>query len=73
MPDTPFFSPWIHRLAPMGSRTSQAVERVRAYTLCQVESCLGQWLPGDLFPKAAAKANSRDHHYTRWRTFWCAL
>lgn len=73
MPDTPFFAPWIHRLAPMGSRTSQALERVRAYTLCQLENCFRQWLPEDLFPKAAAKANSRDQHYTRWRTFWCAL
>jgi hypothetical protein len=27
----------------------------------------------DLFPKAPQKANSRDHHYTRWRTFWCML
>jgi hypothetical protein len=73
MNDTPFFGPWIHCLAPMGSRTAQAVERVRACTLCQLESCFGHWLPEDLFPKAAEKANSRDRHYTRWRTFWCSL
>ncbi len=70
---TPFFGPWIHRLAPMGSRTAQAVERVRPYTLCQLENCLAQWLPEELFPKAAQKANSRDRQYTRWRTFWCSL
>jgi len=57
----------------MGSRTAQAVERVRAYTLCQLEDCFGRWLPQALFPKASAQANSRDHHYTRWRTFWCSL
>jgi hypothetical protein len=73
MNDTPFFRPWLHRLAPMGSRTAQAVARVRASTLCQLEECFGPWLPRDLFPKAAHQANSRDRHYTRWRTFWCAL
>lgn len=57
----------------MGSRTSQAVQRVRAYTLGQLENAFDQWLPEDLFPKAAQKANSRDRHYTRWRTFWCSL
>jgi hypothetical protein len=71
--DTPFFGPWRHRLGPMGGRTPQAFERVRAYTLSQLENCFGPWLPKDLFPKASAKANSRDHHYTRWRTFWCSL
>jgi hypothetical protein len=57
----------------MGSRTGQAVARVRGYTLCQLENCFGKWLPQDLFPKACQKANSRDRHYTRWRTFWCSL
>lgn len=57
----------------MGSRTTQAVARVRAYTLCQLEKCFGKWLPQDLFPKACQKTNSRDRHYTRWRTFWCSL
>ena len=57
----------------MGCRTATAFERVRSYTLCQLENCFRQWLPEDLFPKAAQKANSRDHHYTRWRTFWCSL
>ena len=57
----------------MGCRTAQAVARVRAYTLCQLEHCFGPWLPHDLLPKAGRQANSRDRHYTRWRTFWCAL
>lgn len=73
MKDTPFFGPWVHRLAPMGSRTARAVERVRAYTLCQLENCFARWLPEELLPKASAQANSRDRHYTRWRTFWCSL
>lgn len=73
MNHTPFFRPWIHRLAPMGGRTALAAARVRACTLCQLENCFGQWLPQDLFPKAGHQANSRDRHYTRWRTFWCAL
>lgn len=73
MNHTPFFDPWRHRLAPRGARTAQAVARVRAFTLCQLEKCFDQWLPQDLFPKAREKANSRDRHYTRWRTFWCSL
>jgi len=73
MNETPFFGPWLHRLGPMGSRTTQTFQRVRAYTLCQLENCFGQWLPQDLFPKASEKANSRDRLYTRWLTFWCAL
>jgi hypothetical protein len=73
MIETPFFKPWLHRLAPMGARTAQAFNEVRAYTLTQLESRFGPWVPADLFPKAAEKANSRDRDYTRWRTFWCAL
>jgi hypothetical protein len=73
MNDTPFFAPWIARLAPMGSRAAQAVQRVRAFTLCQLENCFARWLPEELFPKASAQANSRDRHSTRWRTFWCSL
>jgi Transposase DDE domain len=73
MHHTPFFAPWIHRLAPMGTRATQAAAHVRACTLCQLENCFGQWLPQNLFPKACRKANSRDRHYTRWRTFWCSL
>ncbi len=73
MNHTPFFGPWIHCLAPMGGRATQAAAGVRAHTLCQLEKCFGQWLPQDLFPKACQKANSRNRHYTRWRTFWCSL
>ena len=57
----------------MGSRTAQAVKNVRSYTLCQLEKCFAPWMPTDLFPKALQEANSRDRHYTRWRTFWCML
>jgi hypothetical protein len=54
MPDPPFFEAWLHRLAPLGSRTAQAAAQVRAHTLCQLENCFRQWLPEDLFPKALA-------------------
>jgi hypothetical protein len=57
----------------MRARAAQAVAGVRAYTLCQLEAALGQWVPRDLFPKAPAKENSRDRVYTRDRTFWCLL
>jgi hypothetical protein len=70
---TPFLPALRHALAPMGSRTTLTLRQVRAYTLCQLESALGCWVPTSLFPKAAAKENSRDHHYTRWRSFWCML
>jgi hypothetical protein len=73
MPDTPFFPHWRSRLDPMGSRTTKAIGKVRAYTLCQLESRFAPWVPTTLFPKAAEKENSRDRDYTRWRTFWCLL
>jgi hypothetical protein len=74
MPDlTPFFPPWRPRLAALGARTAPTLARVRAYTLSQLEARFGTCLPPTLFPKAPAKANSRDCVYTRWRTFWCLL
>src|SRR6267378_1317428 len=73
MHHTPFFPAWRPRLAPLGSRTTRAFGHVRSYTLCQLETCLGPWVPSDLFPKAPDKQNSRDRDYTRWRTFWCML
>ena len=65
--DTPFFPPWRSRLAAFGSRSSRVCQQVRAYTLCQLEQSFGPWIPTELFPKAAAGPNSRDHDYTRWR------
>ena len=57
----------------MGSRITRTFREVRSHTLCQLEACLGCWMPTELFPKAADKQNSRDRDYTRWRTFWCML
>lgn len=70
---TPFLPAFRSRLAPMGARTQRVVRQVRAYTLCQLETCFGPLLPAHLFPKAPKKENSRDRDYTRWRTFWCML
>jgi Transposase DDE domain len=70
---TPFLPALRASLAPMGSSTARAARQVRAYTLCQLEACFAPCLPAALFPKAAEKQNSRDRHYTRWRTFWCLL
>lgn len=70
---TPFFPPWRSRLAALGSRNSRVCQRVRAYTLCQLEQAFAPWIPTELFPKAAKGPNSRDHDYTRWRTFWSML
>ena len=70
---TPFFPPWRSRLAAFGSRSSRVYRQVRTYTLCQLEQSFAPWIPTELFPKAAAGQNSRDHDYTRWRTFWCML
>jgi len=71
--DTPFFPPWRSRLAAFGSRSSRLCQQVRAYTLCQLEQSFAPWIPSELFPKATEGPNSRDHDYTRWRTFWCML
>jgi hypothetical protein len=73
MRNTPFFPAWRPGLAALGSRSAQVLGQVRSHTLCQLESCLGSWVPTGLFPKAPDKENSRDRHYTRWRTFWCLL
>lgn len=73
MHDTPFLPAFRSLLAPMGSRSAQALRLVGSYTLCQLESCLGAWIPPDLFPKARLKTNSRDRVYTRWRTFWSMI
>lgn len=71
--NTPFFPAWRPRLAPSGARAAQVCRQARAYTLCQLEACFAGWVPAQLFPKAPEKQNSRDRHYTRWRTFWCML
>gem|GEM_PF-6109306 len=71
MHDTPCFPAWGFRLARLGSRTAHACRQVRAYTLCQLENCFSPWVPREFFPKAPAHQNSRDRHYTRWRSFWC--
>jgi len=71
--DTPFFPPWRSRLAAFGPRSFRLCHQVRAYTLCQLEQSFAPWIPSELFPKAADGPNSRDHDYTRWRTFWCML
>lgn len=70
---TPFFPAWSVRLNPLGSRTNNTLRRVAAFTLCHLEARLAARIPSDLFPKAASGTNSRDHHYTRGRTFWCLL
>src|ERR1035441_3580993 len=54
--DTPFFPDWRHRLAPMGSRTAQAVARVRSYTLCQLETCFASWGARRAFPQGGRQA-----------------
>jgi hypothetical protein len=73
MSSTPLFPSLIHCLAPMGTHTARAATKVGAQTLCQLEKCFAPWIPEDLFPKAPTGPNSRDHDYTRWRTFWCML
>lgn len=70
---TPFFPAWRAQLAAMTTPLTRAVQTVRAYTLCQLETRCGAWLPPSLFPKAPNKANSRDRIYTRPRTFWSLL
>ena len=70
---TPFFPAWHAQLAPMGTRVAQTANRLRSYTLCQLEEHFGSCLPQALFPKAASHTNSRDRLYTRWRTFWSLL
>jgi hypothetical protein len=70
---TPCFPAWHAQLAPMGTRVAQTANRLRSYTLCQLEEHFGSCLPRALFPKAASHTNSRDRLYTRWRTFWSLL
>lgn len=73
MAKTPFFPAWAPRLNPMGYRAHRTLRTVTSFTLCQLEKCFSPWIPTEIFPKAADHQNSRDRHYTRWRTFWCML
>lgn len=73
MSPTPFFPAWRPRLARLGSRTARTFRQVRAYTLCQLETCFAACFPAELFPKAPKRQNSRNRDYTRARTFWCML
>jgi hypothetical protein len=57
----------------MGYRAHRTLRTVTGFTLCQLEKCFSPWIPTEIFPKAADHQNSRDRHYTRWRTFWCML
>jgi hypothetical protein len=57
----------------MGYRAHRTLHTVTSFTLCQLEKCFSPWIPSEIFPKAADHQNSRDRHYTRWRTFWCML
>jgi hypothetical protein len=70
MKGTPFFPAWHARLAPMGRRLVQTLKTVQALTLCQLEDRFAPVLPAHFFPKAPAKANSRDRIFTQPRTFW---
>jgi hypothetical protein len=70
---TPFFPSWRAQFAPRGRRLTHTVKTIRAYTLSQLEERFASCLPQGLFPKAPAKANSRDRIYTRPRTFWSML
>jgi len=73
MAHTPFFPAWRHQLAPLGSRFPKTIAQLRACTLCQLETRFAATLPPGLFPKSAARQNSRERVYTQWRTFWCLL
>lgn len=66
MPDPLSPPSWLARFGAGATRTA-------ACTLCELEQRFGACVPATLFPKAAAKQNSRDRLYTRWRTFWCVL
>ena len=73
MENTPWFPPWLHRLAPMGRRTVEVLTHIRQCTLSQVEIRFGS-----LFAAAALRPlPPGDHHrerpYCPRRTFWCFL
>jgi len=67
---TPDFPAWSHRLGPMKARLLTTGLRLRRATLSQLETRLGNCLPGRLLAKPAAGSHSRDRIYSLSRTFW---
>ena len=64
------FPAWSHRLGPMKARFVATGLRLRQTTLSQIETRLGNCLPGRLLAKPAAGSHSRDRIYSLSRTFW---
>lgn len=69
MTDTPFFAPWIRRLAPMGFRTAQTVVRVCACTLSArwKTASATTWLDPQAYPAQEILAA----YLRRWRLEMC--
>lgn len=70
---TPFFQPWLPRLAPMGRRSVAALTRIRQCTLSQVEACFGSLFAAPVLIPPRPGDPRRERPYSLRRTFWCIL
>jgi hypothetical protein len=73
MDKTPFFSPWLNLLAPMGRRASEVLTHIRQCTLSQLESCFGALFAAAALCPPKPGDQRRERPYSIRRTFWCFL
>ncbi len=59
---TPFLPALRWALAPMGSRLARSAHQVSAYTLCQLESALGGWVPTHCLGQSRARGGLHWTH-----------
>ena len=73
MNNTPFFTPWLHLLAPMGQRAKEVLTHIRQCTLSQLENCFGSIFAAAALRPPRSGDPRRERPYSNRRTFWCFL
>ena len=73
MANTPFFTPWLNILAPMGRRSVEILTHIRQCTLSQVENCFGSLFAYEVLQAPRPGDKRRERPYSTRRTFWCFL
>ena len=73
MANTPFFTPWLNILAPMGRRSVEILTHIRQCTLSQVENRFGSLFAYEILQAPRPGDKRRERPYSTRRTFWCFL
>jgi hypothetical protein len=73
MTGTPFFTPWLNILGPMGRRSVEILTHIRQCTFSQVENCFGSLFASEVLRPPRPGDKCRERPYSIRRTFWCLL